>query len=89
MYDLSKAYIVSRRVGEPGLKFCSKPKKGFFLPGLAAMNECDFASPAAGGGTGAQFRAGVEVTLDREPAGVVAALLKACSGQMVDIGAGC
>ena len=52
------------------------------------MNECVIASPAAGGGTGAQFRAGFEVTLDREPAGV-AELLKACSGQMVDIGAGC
>ena len=53
---------------------------------MAAMNECDVASPATGGGTEAQFRAGFEVTLDQEPADVIAELLKACSGQIVEVG---
>ena len=53
---------------------------------MAAMNECDVASPAVGGGTEAQFRAGFEVTLDQQPADVIAELLKACSGQIVEVG---
>ena len=52
---------------------------------MAAMNECDVASPAVGGGTEAQFRAGTEIFFDQEPADVIAELLKSCSGQLVEV----
>lgn len=42
--------------------------------------------PGGGGGTEAQFRAGFEVTLDQQPADVIAELLKACSGEIVKVG---
>jgi hypothetical protein len=52
---------------------------------VAAMNECDVAVRAATG-TEAQFRFGFEVTVDRKPADVIAELLKASSGQVVENG---
>ena len=47
---------------------------------FAAMNECDVAISLTGGGTEPQFRAGFEVTVDEEPAGIIEELLKGCSG---------
>uniref|UniRef100_A4WS52 Uncharacterized protein n=1 Tax=Cereibacter sphaeroides (strain ATCC 17025 / ATH 2.4.3) TaxID=349102 RepID=A4WS52_CERS5 len=49
----------------------------------AAMNECDVV-PA--GATAAQYRAGLEISVEEEPADVIEELLKACSGQIVDVG---
>lgn len=53
---------------------------------FAAMNECDIAIPLAAGGTEPQFRAGLEIALDDEPASVIEELLKACSGQIAEFG---
>jgi len=53
---------------------------------FAAMNECDLAVGDGGAGTEAQYRAGFEVTVDEEPSDVIAELLKACSGQLAEIG---
>lgn len=53
---------------------------------FAAMNECDLAVPAAGGGTEPQYRAGIEVALEDEPAAVIEELLKTCVGQLVEVG---
>lgn len=58
------------------------PLSGWF----AAMNECDLPIALAAGGTEPQFRAGIEIALDNEPASVIEELLKACSGQIVEIG---
>lgn len=49
----------------------------------AAMNECDLIVP---GETGPQYQAGLEVGLDEEPADIIDELLKACSGQLAEIG---
>jgi hypothetical protein len=53
---------------------------------VAAMNECDRLVPKSGGGTEKQFRAGIEVSVDRAPADIIRELLKASSGQLVDMG---
>lgn len=53
---------------------------------FVAMNDCDAAVTLAGGGTVPRWRAGYEVTVDTEPAAVIDELLKACSGQVADIG---
>ncbi|MEX5600693.1 DUF1983 domain-containing protein [Pseudophaeobacter sp. C1-32P7] len=53
---------------------------------FAAMNECDLAVPRKSGGTVTQYRAGLEVSLDQEPAGVIDELLKACSGEIAEMG---
>lgn len=52
----------------------------------AAMNACDASAPTNAGGTEAQFRAGLEVGVDEQPADVIAELLKAASGQLAEIG---
>ncbi|MFN4191808.1 MAG: phage tail protein [Tabrizicola sp.] len=52
---------------------------------FAAMNECDLAV-TNGAGTEPQFRAGIEATVDEEPADLIAELLKACSGNLAEIG---
>ena len=52
---------------------------------FAAMNVCD-APVTEGGETVARFRAGLEVSVGDEPAQVIEELLKACSGQIVDMG---
>lgn len=53
---------------------------------FTAMNECDLTVSDGGTGTEPQFRAGLEVGVDDEPADVIAELLKACTGQVADIG---
>ncbi|WP_415183528.1 phage tail protein [Phaeovulum sp.] len=53
---------------------------------FAAMNECDMAIALEGGGTEPQYRAGFEVSVDEEPADIIDELLKACSGQITEIG---
>lgn len=52
----------------------------------AAMNECDVPIELAEGGTEPQFRSGLEVTVDEEPAAIIEKLLATCSGAMVDVG---
>ena len=52
---------------------------------FAAMNVCD-ATVTEGGATVARFRAGLEVSVGDEPAQIIEELLKACSGQIVDMG---
>lgn len=53
---------------------------------IAAANECDVAIDLAGGGTEAQYRAGLEIACDGEPLSYVDELLKSCSGRMAEIG---
>ncbi|NTT88275.1 phage tail protein, partial [Tabrizicola fusiformis] len=53
---------------------------------FAAMTECDVPVTLDGGGTEAQYRAGIEIDLDMEPAGVIEELLKTCSGALVEVG---
>jgi len=53
---------------------------------VAAMNACDAPVTLAAGGSEPQYRAGFEARLDQEPASVIEELLKACSGEMADIG---
>lgn len=53
---------------------------------FAAMNACDVAVPLAAGGTEPKYRAGLEITVDEDPASVLEELFKACSGQIADIG---
>lgn len=52
---------------------------------FAGMNECDLAV-SNGAGTEPQFRAGLEVGVDEEPADVIAELLKTCAGNIAEIG---
>lgn len=53
---------------------------------FAAMNECDVAVDDGDGGTEPQYRCGMQISVDDEPAAVIEELLKACSGQLVEIG---
>ncbi|MCQ0987554.1 hypothetical protein [Jiella marina] len=53
---------------------------------FAAMNACDAPITLSEGGTERQFRSGVEVTLDVEPADVLDELLKGCNGRIAEIG---
>lgn len=53
---------------------------------FAAMNACDVAEPIAAGGTEPRYRAGLEITVDDEPAAVLDELFKACSAQIADVG---
>lgn len=53
---------------------------------FTAMNECDLTVSDGASGTEPQFRAGLEVSVDEEPADVIGELLKACTGQVADIG---
>lgn len=57
-----------------------------FANWVAAMNECDVAVPALGGGSEVQYRAGMEVSIDTPPADVIEELLKTCAGQIVEFG---
>lgn len=54
-------------------------------PWFTAMNECDVLVNNGAGGTEAQFRAGLEVSVDEEPADILAELEKACGGQLVEV----
>jgi hypothetical protein len=53
---------------------------------FAAMNECDLAIDDGDGGTEPQYRCGMQISVDDEPASVIEELLKACAGQLVEIG---
>lgn len=53
---------------------------------FAAMNECDVAIDNGAGGTEPQYRCGMQISVDDEPAAVIEELLKTCSGQLVEIG---
>lgn len=57
-----------------------------FANWVAAMNECDLPIDDGAGGSVPQYRGGLEVSVDEEPADIIDELLKSCSGQMVDIG---
>uniref|UniRef100_UPI00301AD9CE phage tail protein n=1 Tax=Kaistia sp. MMO-174 TaxID=3081256 RepID=UPI00301AD9CE len=52
----------------------------------AAMNECDLSVPVVGAGTEPQYRSGGEVSLDTEPADLIAELLKCCNGRLAEVG---
>ncbi|MFN3575362.1 MAG: phage tail protein [Tabrizicola sp.] len=52
---------------------------------FAAMNECDM-PVANGSGSEPQFRAGLEVRVDEEPADIIAELMKASAGNIAEIG---
>jgi hypothetical protein len=53
---------------------------------FAAMNECDEPVDLASGGTQARYRAGLEVSVADEPVAVIEELLKACSGDISEMG---
>ena len=53
---------------------------------FAGLNECDVLVSDGASGTEPQFRAGLEVSVDEEPSDIIAELLKACSGQVAEIG---
>lgn len=53
---------------------------------FAAMNECDVLVGDGVSGTEPQYRAGFEVAVDDEPADIIDELLKACSGQISEVG---
>ncbi|MBY6138520.1 phage tail protein [Leisingera daeponensis] len=53
---------------------------------FAGMNECDVSVSLAAGGSEAQYRAGLEVLVDDEPAEVIQQLLKACSAEISELG---
>lgn len=52
----------------------------------AAMNECDQSVALVGAGTELQYRAGGEISLDTEPADVLAELMKSCNGRLAEVG---
>ncbi|WP_336801484.1 phage tail protein [Kaistia sp. MMO-174] len=52
----------------------------------AGMNECDLAVAVVGAGTEPQYQSGGEISLDTEPADVIAELLKCCNGRLAEIG---
>ena len=53
---------------------------------FAAMNECDVLVADGASGTEPQFRAGLEVGVDEQPADIIAELMKVCAGQTAEIG---
>ncbi|MBV9548419.1 MAG: hypothetical protein JO256_01950, partial [Alphaproteobacteria bacterium] len=53
---------------------------------FAAMNECDALVDKNGGGTEAQFRCGGEISFDKQPADVLAAINRACNGELAETG---
>ena len=53
---------------------------------FAAMNECDVLVDNGATGTEPQFRAGLEVSVDEQPADIIAELMKVCSGQTAEVG---
>ena len=52
---------------------------------FAGMNECDVLVDNGASGTEPQFRAGLELSVDEDPAEIIAELLKVCSGQVAEI----
>lgn len=53
---------------------------------FAAMNVCDVSVAVTAESNRAQYTAGFEVSVDDEPAAVIEELMKACNGQLVDMG---
>ncbi|MDF1804062.1 hypothetical protein [Thalassovita sp.] len=53
---------------------------------FAAMNECDLSIDLEGGGSEAQWRASLEVSVDEEPSDVIEELLKGCGGRVAEVG---
>lgn len=53
---------------------------------FAAMNACDTAIALNDGGTEPQFRSGVEISVDLEPADVIDEILKGCNGRIAEVG---
>ncbi|WP_439137544.1 hypothetical protein [Roseicyclus sp.] len=53
---------------------------------FTAMNACDAPVTLKAGGTEPRYRAGLEVSVDQSPASVIEELLKACSGEIAEIG---
>jgi hypothetical protein len=53
---------------------------------FAAMNECDVQMSGLAQSVRAQYEAGLEIDFEEEPADVIDQLLKACSGEIVEIG---
>ncbi len=53
---------------------------------FAAMNECDLPVTLEAGGAEPQYRAGLEVSVDTEPAAVIEELMKACSASISEVG---
>jgi hypothetical protein len=82
------AYNIHRGITLPGLGLWGGRAEAEDLPvanWFAAMNACDQSLPGVWLGT-AQFRAGIEVKVDSEPAAIVEELLKACNGQIAEVG---
>ncbi|HEV7283737.1 MAG TPA: phage tail protein, partial [Kaistia sp.] len=52
----------------------------------AAMNECDQSVALVGSGTELQYCSGGEISLDTDPADVLAELMKACNGRLAEVG---
>lgn len=52
----------------------------------AAMNACDETVPVQGGGSEVRYQAGFEISVDEEPANVLAKILEACHGDFADMG---
>lgn len=53
---------------------------------FAAMNECDLPVALVAGGTEPQYAAGLEISVNEEPASVIEELLKSCSGEISEFG---
>ena len=82
-------YNIKRGITLPGLGIWGGNATAEDLPlasWFAAMNACDVATPLAAGGTEPAWRAGYEVTVDKEPAAVIEELLKTCAGQVAEVG---
>ena len=83
------AYNIKRGITLTGLGIWGGAAAAADLPLAAwfsAMNACDATVALAAGGTEARYRAGYEVTVDKEPAAVIEELLKACAGQVAEVG---
>lgn len=82
-------YNIQRGITLPGLGVWGGDASAEDQPlasAFAAMNKCDVATALAAGGTEPAYRAGYEVTIDKEPASIIEELLKACGGQVAEIG---
>jgi hypothetical protein len=80
------AYNIQRGIVLPDLGIWGGRAEAEDLPlpnWFAAMNACDMTvgSPAV-----AQYQAGIEVRVDMEPAAILEELMKACTGQIAEVG---
>lgn len=82
-------YNVKRGITLPGLGVWGTEVAAEDLPlsnWFACMNACDASVTHDTGVVEPAFRSGIEVTVDAEPAAVIAELLKACTGQLAEVG---